>query len=464
MGAFFEEVELAPFHFDTVSTSISFTGSLFRQKAGTTGGYMNKKHTIQFIGKLIGALLLSAVLFLTGYLVAVERMVSLRGMASRPLTDWFGRQSAIVLDADEIPPEDTEAFNRVLGLLQTRYYKEAEPQELFNWALKGLAAGTGDPYTTYLTPEEMDEFQEAATGNYVGVGVTVNTDDDNLLTIVELFPDSPALAAGLQVGDKIIGVNGEDVTAITESSLIINRIKGEEGTEVTVTVYRPGKDTSLDFTMKRAAINVPNMSSEMLEENVAYIRLSRFDQDIAKSFATSWNNLHDAGATSLVIDLRYNPGGDFSQVVSIADMLLPEGLVVYTEDRNGNREEAKSDADFLDVPMVVLVNEYSASASEILAAALQDYDHAVVVGQKTFGKGLVQTIDTNFSNGAGFKYTISTYFSPNGRNIQGEGVEPDLTVVLDEAWLSTPLADIPEGQDNQLMTALAELRRLRAEP
>lgn len=423
---------------------------------------MSKKQTVRYVGKLIGALVLSAALFLAGYLVAVERMVSLKGMASRPLTDWFGRQSAIVLDAEAVPPEDAAAFNRIFGLLQTRYYQEVPGGELFDWALKGLAAGTGDPYTTYLTPEEMQEFQEAATGNYVGIGVSVNEDEDNLLTIVEIFPDSPALAAGLMVGDKVVGVDGEDVTAITESTLVINRIKGDAGTEVTVTVYRPKLEDTLDFTMKRATINVPNITAKMLEEQVAYIRLSRFDADIARSFAQSWNQLHEEGATSLVIDLRFNPGGDYGQVVSIADMLLPEGLIVYTEDRGGRREEERSDANFLDVPMVVLVNEYSASASEILAAALQDYDHAVVVGQKTFGKGLVQTIDTGFDNGAGFKYTISTYYSPGGRNIQGEGVTPDIEVVLEEALAATPLANIPEDQDNQLQTALAELRRMRA--
>ena len=402
---------------------------------------------------------MSAALFLTGYLFAIERMVSLRGMASRPLTDWFGRQSAIVLDADQVSPEDTEAFNRVLGLLNNRFYQKVETSELFDWALKGLAAGTGDPYTTYLTPEEMLEFREASTGNYVGVGVAVNEDEDNLLTIVEIYPDSPALKAGLRIGDKIVGVDGEDVTMITESSLIINRIKGEAGTSVMVTVYRPSAEESLDFTMERAAINVPNLTSKMLENHVAYIRLSRFDTDIAGSFAEEWNRMRTEGATSLVIDLRYNPGGDYGQVVSIADILLPEGLIVYTEDRNGVREEQKSDANFLDVPMAVLVNGYSASASEILAAALQDYGKAVVVGETTFGKGLVQGIDTNFSNGAGLKYTISTYYSPKGRNIQGDGVAPDIEVVLDEAWQSTPLSDIPQDQDSQLQTALVELAK-----
>ena len=417
-----------------------------------------RKHSFWLtLGKLAGALLLSAALFLMGYLFAIERMVSLRGMASRPLTDWFGRQSAIVLDADQVSVEDAEAFNRVLGLLNNRFYKQVEPSELFDWALKGLAAGTGDPYTTYLTPEEMLEFRESSTGNYVGVGVAVNEDEDNLLTIVEIYPDSPALNAGLRIGDKIVGVDGEDVTMITESSLIINRIKGEAGTSVMVTVYRPSAEESLDFTMQRAAINVPNLTSKMLENQVAYIRLSRFDTDIAGSFAQAWNKLRTEGATSLVIDLRYNPGGDYGQVVSIADMLLPEGLIVYTEDRNGIREEQTSDANFLDVPMAVLVNGYSASASEILAAALQDYGKAVVVGEKTFGKGLVQGIDTNFSNGAGLKYTISTYYSPKGRNIQGDGVVPDIEVVLDEAWQSTPLSDIPQDQDSQLQTALVEL-------
>lgn len=419
---------------------------------------MKKKIGKRILTVLV-AIILAGVIFMTGFLFAIERLVSMEGLASRPLTDWFKPQTAILLDSTGLDPNDTNAFNRVLGLLDTRYYQKVDENLLLETAIKGLAVGTGDPYTNYFTPEEMKSFLETTSGNYVGIGVSVSMDDKNLLTVAELFPNSPALSAGLKIGDKIVKVNDEDVTAITESSLIIKKIKGEAGTEVTIQIYRPGDGKYHDFTMKRVAINVPNISGKLLENGIAYIRISQFDGDIARSFYEMYNNLSTQGAKALIIDLRFNPGGDYGQVVAIADMLLPEGLIVYTEDRNGKREEKRSDAAALNVPMAVLVNGYSASASEILSAALQDYKKATIIGEKTFGKGLVQTIDTSFPNGAGLKYTISTYYSPNGHNIQHEGVKPDIEVKLDEAYASTPLSDIPAGKDNQLAVAVDEIRK-----
>ncbi len=407
---------------------------------------------------VVAAFFMAVLIFVTGFFFAIERMVSFEGLTSRPLTDWFQPQSAILLDRETVNPDETNAFNRVLGLLKTRYYMPVDENTLVETAIKGLAAGTEDPYTNYFTPEEMNAFMESSSGNYVGIGVSVTMDEKNLLTVSELFPDSPALASGLKVGDKITKVNDEDVTGIKESSLIIKKIKGEAGTDVSLDVYRESDNDFHTFTIKRAAINVPNISGEILENNIAYIRIAQFDSDIARSFYQMYNDLSFKGAKALIIDLRFNPGGDYSQVVAIADMLLPEGLIVYTEDRNGEREEKKSDPASLNVPMAVLVNGYSASASEILSAALQDYGKAVIIGEKTFGKGLVQTIDTNFPNGAGLKYTISTYYSPKGKNIQHEGVKPDIEVKLDEAYASTPLASIPEGKDGQLSVAIKEIQ------
>jgi len=420
---------------------------------------MTRRKTFRRILTVLAAVALAAIMFLTGFLFAIERMVSLEGLTSRPITDWFKPQTAIVLDSEAIGPEDTAAFNRVLSLLKTKYYKPVDDQALIDNAIKGVAFGTGDPYTTYFTPEEMTEFIENTSGNYVGIGVSVSMDENSLLTVAEVFADSPADKAGILIGDKIVKVDAEDVTGISDSSLIIAKIKGKAGTDVAVQVYRPSDTEYHDFAMKRAVINTPNITSRVLEDGIGYIRISQFDEDIARGFREEWNKLVSKGAKSLVIDLRYNPGGDYYQVCAIADMLLPEGLIVYTEDRAGRREEQRSDAGGLDVPMAVLVNGYSASASEILSAALQDYGKAVIVGEKTYGKGLVQTIDTKFANGAGLKYTISTYYSPKGRNIQHEGVTPDITIALDETWATTPLAKIPEDKDNQLAVAISEMRK-----
>lgn len=404
-------------------------------------------------------LLCSTLSFFAGYFVSVGTLVSWKNVMTRPITGWFKQQYALFFNEDEVDSVNIEAFNRVKDLLLSRYYKPVDINALLEGAVKGLAEGVEDPYTVYYNPEEMKKFMEESSGNYEGIGVLVSMDENYLLTVAEVFPETPAKEAGIKKGDKIVKVDQEDVTSIRDPDDIVKKIKGPPGTMVKITVFREEIKDYIDFDLTRQTINVSYISSRMLDDNIGYIRIKQFDNDISQDFRNHLNSLLAEGMKGLVIDLRDNPGGDYNEVVKICDMLLPSGLIVYVEDRYGNRREEFSDSNFVDIPMSVLINGYSASASEIMSAALKDYQKAVLVGTKTFGKGLVQQIDVRFPNGAGLKYTIAKYLTPSGLSIQDVGVEPDIEIMLDAEFRNTSIDDIPIEKDNQLQAAISEVRK-----
>jgi carboxyl-terminal processing protease len=362
----------------------------------------------------------------------------------------------------EVSRENIINFNRVKTILMRTYYQDVDENRLLEGAIHGMAQAVDDPYTVYYTAEQMKDFMEKQSGNYVGIGVTVYMDEDDLLTVSETFAGSPAKEAGMRIGDKIIKVDGEDVTSIKDSELIVQKIRGVPDTNVEVTVYRPEINDYITFNMVRQVINLVYIHSDIIEENIGYIQLKLFDEDISYDFAHHVNKLIANGAKGIVLDLRNNPGGDYEQVVRIADMIIPEGLIVYTKDRNGKREEKKSDANELNMPITVLINEYSASASEILSAAIKEYGKGTLVGKTTFGKGLVQSI-IRLEGGAGLKYTVSKYYTPSGVCIHGIGVTPDIEVENDQQYRYYSIEDIPEGDDKQLSCAIQEINRLIAE-
>lgn len=367
-----------------------------------------------------------------------------------------------ILFSQNVSRENIINFNRVKSLLLSSYYQEIDENTLLEGAIKGMVDAVGDPYTVYYTPEMMKSFMEQQTGSYVGIGVTVFLDDDGLATIADIFDDSPAKAAGMRNGDKIVMVNGEDVTSITDLNLIVQKIKGMPDTEVTLTIFRPEVNNYVELSMVRKVINLVYIESRMINDNIGYIQLKLFDEDITQDFVTHVNRLLSQGAKGLILDLRNNPGGDYSQVVRMADIIVPEGLIVYTEDRNGNRNEEKSDSRELNIPLTVLINEYSASASEILSAAIKDYQKGTLIGKTTFGKGLVQSIIPLEGN-AGLKFTSARYFTPSGISIHGVGVTPDIEIENDEKYKYYSIDEIPEGEDKQLLRAIDEVSRMISE-
>lgn len=369
----------------------------------------------------------------------------------------FNPNYAIQFSSDNVDYENVKKFSRVKSLLKEYYYKDVNENEMLEGAIAGLTEALQDPYTVYFTKDQMKQFIEKSQGSYVGIGVVVTMGEDGILTVVEPFEDSPALKAGITKDDKIVKVDDTDVTAIRDEDMIISMIKGKEDTKVKITVYRPSEGKYLDFVVTRKKIKVVNINSEILEGDIGYIRISMFDSEINKDFQDRLNDMLKKNIKGLIIDLRDNPGGDYDQVTAIADRLLPEGLIVYTEDKKGNKQEKMSDANELDLPIAVLVNENSASASEVLSGALKDHNKATLIGTKTFGKGLVQAV-INLDDGSGLKVTIARYFTPSKVCIQDIGIEPHIKVELPEKYKNVSISQIPREEDNQLQKAIEVIK------
>lgn len=363
--------------------------------------------------------------------------------------------------SNDVSRENIINFNNVKSILMNSFYQEIDENKLLEGAIRGMAEALDDPYTVYYSPDQMKDFMEKSSGSYVGIGVTVFMDEDDILTVSETFAESPAKAVGMRNGDKIVKVDGEDVTSIKDSDLIVQKIRGLPDTNVEIVVYRPEINDYITFNITRQVINMVYISSKMLEGNIGYVQIKLFDEDISNDFVVHVNKLITDGAKGLILDLRNNPGGDYSQVVRMADMIVPSGLIVYTEDRNGRREEKRSDANELKMPLTVLINEYSASASEILSAAIKDYNKGTLIGKTTFGKGLVQSV-IQLEGGAGLKFTVSKYYTPSGVCIHGIGVTPDIEVENDKKYQYYSVEDIPKGEDQQLARAIEEINRLIA--
>jgi carboxyl-terminal processing protease len=319
-------------------------------------------------------------------------------------------------------------LDEVRSILETDYYKVLDEDTLVLGAVRGMLESVEDPYTFYYTPEEMQEMAERSQGVYEGVGLLLSADKDGMLVVLRIFEDSPAIEAGVKPGDVVLAVNGETVSASDARAMdeAIQMIRDFSGDALELTLRRGKKVHTI--SLKPRTITMRRVTHQVLPGDIGYIMIYEFIGDDATGFISAVNDLKAQNVKGLIIDVRSNPGGLLSDVVKIADQLLPAGLIVYTQDRSGAREEYYSDENHWDVPMAVLVNGMSASASEILAGALQDYGVAKVVGVKTFGKGIVQTMLPFRSDGAGMQLTTATYFTPKGRSIHGVGIEPDVTV------------------------------------
>lgn len=325
------------------------------------------------------------------------------------------------------------------------YYLEEMDQDAVAESLyAGLVEGLGDKYSTYYTTEELEKVRADSEGVFYGIGATITIDEDtDRAKINTVLPDTPAEEGGLKDGDIIVAVD-EESTAGKGLQEVVSEIKGKENTQVHLTIYREGEYDYLEFDITRKPIEAVTVSYEMDGQNhIALIRITEFDSVTTEQFKEALSQAKEEGMKGLIIDLRDNPGGNLSAVVDIARQLLPKGLIVYTEDKYGEREEYSSDGkNELKLPMVVLVNENSASAAEILAGAIKDYGTGTILGTTTYGKGIVQKI-FGLTDGSAVKLTVSHYYTPNGNDIHGIGIEPDETLELDVEQY------VEQGIDNQ---------------
>ena len=392
--------------------------------------------------------------FLPGVLVGILVAIIAVGILFAVTGSGGGLSGAVSsyagADGSAVNEESINKLSVLEQYIDYFYYKSSEitEEEKENGMYKGLFESLGDVYSCYYTPEEYKILEEQTQGVYYGIGAYVSQDvETGFCAISGVIKNSPAEEAGLMEGDIIYKVDGEDMTGL-ELDEVVSNIRGEEGSEVTLTLVRDGKN--MEVTLTRARVNTPTVDSEMLQDGIGYLQITEFDDVTTEQFNENMAQLKADGMKGLIIDLRGNPGGNVTTVCAIAEQLLPEGLIFYMEDKDGNKTEYKCDGADFDLPLVVLVNEYSASAAEILSGAVKDAGIGKLVGKKTFGKGIVQNV-IPLEDGSAIKLTIANYYTRGGNDIHLKGVEPDVEVDLDtDAYLD-------DGTDTQLDKALEVL-------
>lgn len=354
--------------------------------------------------------------------------------------------------------DDFIQFSSVTRLVERNYLKQVDPENLIHGALAGMVSELDDPYSNYTWGKDAEAYMESVSGSYCGVGITIeNNVEDDTVRISKIFSGGPAAEAGIVAGDKILKVDGEAFSGKTIDG-VQAKVRGDEGTEVTLTILRAKDGETVDVSLTRQKIDIPTVSGSMVTDEVGRINLSQFVPGSAKTFSEKYEELKKAGMKSLIIDLRNNPGGLMEEALELCGQFVENGkLVVYTEDRYGKRENYYAEGKAKQIPVVILTNKYSASASEIFTGALKGYGIAYQIGETTYGKGVVQKL---FLTGRDELMTLtkSQYFTPEGACIQGKGIAPDLEIVMD-ANKYRDTETLPLEEDEQMQAALEYLSR-----
>lgn len=355
----------------------------------------------------------------------------------------YGKPDESILDR-----HTEKKIETLQNIIEKNYLDEYSREDMQDGLYKGLFESLDDPYSVYYNEEEYSEMTADTEGVFEGIGAYLQQNPETMVvTVSRPIPDSPAEKAGIKAGDIIVEVDGEDVQG-DDLNITVAKIRGKKGTKVSIGVKREGRDGVIRFDIVRDSVESMTVDSKMLDNSIGYIQIAEFDDVTSSQFLKAFNELKREEMRGLIIDLRDNPGGSVKTCVEIADELLPEGMIVYTEEKDGTKDEYTSSGDnFYDGPLVLLVNGNSASAAEILTGAIKDYNRGTILGTTTFGKGIVQRI-LPLGDGTGVKLTIASYFTPNGTNIHDVGIEPDEELELDvDAYLE-------DGSDNQLDRAV----------
>lgn len=417
----------------------------------------NKENRNKFWkGVLVGALVTAfAGLIVVGMATGIL-LIGRTTMQNQSVTEKVGTSANA-----EKKDLDMDHIESKVGLIQQiidQYFLfDEDTQKVEDGIYSGLMAGLEDPYSVYYSKEDYKKLKETTTGVYCGIGVMVSQDrTTGVITVVKVFKDTPGFEAGMQPGDLLYKVEDEEVTGIDLDLVVSKYIKGEEGTKVKITVLHPDSREYEDMEIERKKIEVPTVEHKMLEDQMGYIAVSQFDDVTPAQFKAAIDDLQQQGMKKMIVDLRSNPGGVLDSVVDMLDYVLPDGLLVYTADKDGNGDKYYSkDGHEVDIPMVVLVNGNSASASEVFAGAIRDFKWGKLVGTTTFGKGIVQNL-MPLGDGTAVKLTVAHYFTPSGFDLHGKGLEPDVEVELNDE-LKTKAVIEPE-EDNQLQKAVEVLK------
>ena len=415
-------------------------------KTATDAGYRIEERAKRRKGRLngivcfIAGMIVSFVLVYVGFVIALNNGGFTSGLAATNVSK---------LDYRKIE----EKTSLLQSIIDKYFLFDEDMTKVEDGIYAGMMNGLDDPYTVYYTKEEYKALNEDTEGKYSGIGATVSQNPKSkIITIVNVFDNSPAKEGGLLAGDIIYKIDGEEVTGTDLDVLVKTKIRGVEGSSFTMTVIRGDDRKQIDLNLTRRSIEIQTVTSKMLNDGIGYVAVSQFDALTSEQFKSNIESLKSQGMKKLIVDLRGNPGGLLDQVVDMLDYILPEGLVLYTEDKNGNKEEyyAKN-PDELKIPMAVLVNENSASASEVFTATFKDFKWGKVVGKTTFGKGIVQNV-LPLGDGTAVKITTQHYYPPSGYDLHKVGIKPDVDVDLSDG------AVIGSDSDNQLGKAVEILK------
>lgn len=377
-------------------------------------------------GMIIGAV--SAFMAVILLILSVSAVCIAKGYIHIGVNGDVYIQSDAVTDSDGIGSEVEGKLNAIDSVLESFYFGDVDDETAKDNIYKAYLSSYGDKYTMYYTADEYKALKESTNGKFYGIGAVCQLSGEGGVLLVDVYDNGAGYQAGLRSGDRVVNVDGRDITDMELSSAVA-LIKGDKGTSVTLEVIRGTE--RLTFSAVRDAVEAKTVSYTLLDNNIGYLSISQFEEVTTKQFKAAVEDLQSQGMKGLVIDIRNNPGGLLDTVVGMLKYMLPDGLIVYTEDKQGNRKEYKGqDNDEFNLPLAVLVNGNSASASEIFAGAIQDYGKGTIIGTQTYGKGIVQTVKP-LTDGSAIKFTIAKYFTPKGQDIHGKGVTPDMVVEYD---------------------------------
>lgn len=359
---------------------------------------------------------------------------------------------------DEVVGVDKEKTELIEKYIDQYYYFDVDENKREDAYYNGILQGLDDPYSVYYNEEELKELLEDTEGKYYGIGVSISQHPEtNYIEVIKPFKDAPAYNAGIKAGDLIVEVDGEDVST-QKLEMVVNKLRGEGPSEVNIKVYRKSEGEYLFFDVVRDDIVRTYIEYEMLDDGIGYIMIEQFGNNTEKAFDEAITDLEAQGAKGLIVDLRDNPGGTLLSVIKMVDRIIEGGKIVFTKDKNGNitSEYKANDGIETDIPLVVLVNGNSASASEVFSGAIKDHERGKIIGTTTYGKGIVQNI-INLGDGTGIKLTIAKYFTPDGNDIHEIGIVPDVEVHVSEEFKNAK--EYSKEVDNQLQKAIEELKK-----
>ncbi|KAA9021721.1 lmo1851 family serine protease [Niallia endozanthoxylica] len=377
----------------------------------------------------------------------------------------FGDEKAVTVAADR---GEFDKLFAAFDTLKNNYYEEVDQEKMINGAIDGMVESLDDPYSDYMDSEEAKGFHDSISSSFEGIGAEIQ-EQDGYITIVSPIKDSPAEKAGLKPNDKVLSVDGKSIQGMSATEAVL-LIRGEKGTTVKLSIQRPGVEERIEVPIVRDTIPIETVYGEMLEDGIAKVQITTFSKNTAKELVNTLNDMKNQGMKGLILDLRQNPGGLLDQAIAISSLFLPDNeVVVQVEDRNGNRQEMKSSKvkDSPEVPLVVVIDKGSASASEILAAAVKESGNATLVGEKSFGKGTVQKAQ-DFTDGSNLKFTTEKWLTPKGNWIHKKGIKPDEEVALPDyasLTLLNPESELKlSSSSSEVKTAQQMLKALGFDP